>query len=406
MGRGIYNYSEIGKLNKALLHRPGAELEALTPDTLKKMLFEDIPFLKVSKKEHDDFAQLLRDNGVQVMYYVDEAAKALADPEVRGQFFDDLFDLSKITSQGMREALEEYLMAMEPKAMVEKVISGIKRAEISTGKITSLMDLIEGEDTYISEPMPNLYMTRDPGACVGEGINIHHMHFEARHREALILKYIYKYSPDFAKDGDQIWYDLSDSFSIEGGDVMVLSKDVVAVGISMRTTILGAENFARNLLLRSNFKKVLAIDLPKYGAFSHLDTVFTMVDHDKFTIDPMIEGPLDAYEMTLSPKGELKFNCVKDGLNKILAKELKLPAVDMIRCGGSDILVSQREQWNDASNTLAIAPGVVVTIDRNYVTNELLVDHGLDVKTISLSELSRGRGGPRCMVCPVDRDDL
>ncbi|MBR5740700.1 MAG: arginine deiminase, partial [Firmicutes bacterium] len=159
-------------------------------------------------------------------------------------------------------------------------------------------------------------------------------------------------------------------------------------------------------LLRSGFKKVLAIDLPKYGAFSHLDTVFTMVDHDKFTIDPMIEGPLNAYEMTLSGKGELKFKALKDSLNKILAKELKLPAVDMIRCGGNDVLVSQREQWNDASNTLAIAPGVVVTIDRNYVTNDLLDKRGLKVLTVSLSELSRGRGGPRCMVCPVDRDDL
>ena len=406
MGRGIYNYSEIGKLNKALLHRPGAELEALTPDTLGKLLFEDIPFLSVSKKEHDDFAKLLEKNGVQVLYYVDEAAKALKDPEVRRQFLDEMMDLSKITSQGMREGMEEYLMSMDPKTMVAKVISGVKRGELKTEKITSLMDLIEGEDNYVFEPMPNLYMTRDPGACVGEGINIHHMHFEARHREALILKYIYKYSPGFAKDGDQIWYDLSDSFSIEGGDVMVLSKDLVAVGISMRTTILGAENFARNLLLRSNFKKVLAIDLPKYGAYSHLDTVFTMVDYDKFTIDPQIEGPLAAYEMTLSPKGELEFKALKDSLGKILAKELKLPAVDLIRCGGNDVLVSQREQWNDASNTLAIAPGEVVTIDRNYVTNELLENHGLKVHTISLSELSRGRGGPRCMVCPVDRDDI
>ena len=196
------------------------------------------------------------------------------------------------------------------------------------------------------------------------------------------------------------------SIPIEGGDVLVLSKDIVAIGLSERTTVSGAETFARNLLQNSDFKKVLAFDIPETRAFMHLDTVFTMVDYDKFTIHPEIEGPLSVYEMTLDEHGELRFGAIKEELKDILALELKLPAVDLIRCGGGDLMAAQREQWNDGSNTLCIAPGRVITYERNYVTNDLLAKHGLDVLTVPSAELSRGRGGPRCMSCPVNRDDL
>ena len=406
MYKGIHNFSEIGKLNKVLLHRPGAELEALTPDTLGKLLFEDIPFLNVAQREHDAFAQLLKDNGVEVVYIVDEAAKIMSDPRVKGEFVDEFLRLSRINSEGMRAAIMIYLLSIEPKQMIEKVIGGIKRSEIKTAKATSLMDLVEGEDPFVSDPMPNLYMPRDPAACVGEGIAINHMHTDARRRESLILRYIYKYNSDFAKEEDKLWYDIRDPFSIEGGDIAVLSKDIVAVGLSPRTTIVAAETFARNLLQNSDFKKILAFNIPKFGAFSHLDTVFTMVDYDKFTIHPEVEGPMEVFGITLNEKGELKFEAMKDDLNKVMAKELGLPAVNLIKCGGSNVLVSQREQWNDGSNTLCIAPGKVVTCDRNYVTNELLEKNGLEVFTVSLSELSRGKGGPRCMTCPVVREDL
>ena len=406
MAKGIHNFSEIGKLNKVLLHRPGEELEALTPNTIERLLFDDIPFLKVAQQEHDIFAQTLRDNGVEVVYYVKEAAKAMADPAIQIQFVNEFLNLSKINSKGLRAAMTQFLLEMSPEEMVTKVIAGIKREEVKTKDATSLMDLVEDDYPFVSDPMPNLYFTRDPGACVGEGINIHHMHTEARRRESLILRYIYKYNRDFAKEGDQMWYDLTDNYSIEGGDVLVLSKDIVAVGLSQRTTISGAENFARNLLQNSDFKKVLAFDIPESRAFMHLDTVFTMVDYDKFTIHPEIEGPLAVYEMSLDAHGELKFKALKDELHKILALELKVPAVDLIRCGGGDLLAAQREQWNDGSNTLCIAPGTVVTYERNYVTNGLLDKKGIKVITVPSAELSRGRGGPRCMSCPVNRDDL
>ena len=403
---GIHNYSEIGKLNKVLLHRPGLELEALTPSTMERLLFDDIPFLKVAQQEHDRFAEVLRENGVEVVYYVQETAKALSTPKLQQSLIEDFLDLSLITSKGMRESLISYLMTFKPEEMVAKLIAGIKKNEVPSDEVHSLMDLIHDDYPYISDPMPNLYFTRDPGACVGDGINIHHMHTQERRRESLLLRYMYKYNRDFATEENKQWYDLDQDFSIEGGDVLVLSKDMVAIGLSQRTTIAGIERFAKNLLSNSTFKKVLVFDIPKTRAFMHLDTVFTMVDYDKFTIHPEIEGPLGVYEITMGKGGELKFNAMKDELQNILALELGIPAVELIRCGGGDLLAAQREQWNDGSNTLCIAPGTVVTYERNYVSNELLDKKGVKVLSIPSAELSRGRGGPRCMSCPVNRVDL
>ncbi len=403
---GIHNYSEIGKLNKVLLHRPGLELEALTPATMERLLFDDIPFLKVAQQEHDRFAEVLRENGVEVIYYVDEVAKAISTPELQEQLVSDFLDLSNITSEGMRYNFMNYLTKLDPKDMVAKLIAGIKKNEIPSDEVRSLMDLIHDDYPYVSDPMPNLYFTRDPGACVGDGINIHHMHTQERRRESLLLKYMYKYNRDFATEENKQWYDVTGDYSIEGGDVLVLSSEMVAIGFSQRTTIAGIEAFARNLLKESPFKKVLVFDIPKTRAFMHLDTVFTMIDYDKFTIHPEIEGPLGVYEITMGDNGELKFNAMKDELQNILALELKLPAVELIRCGGGELLAAQREQWNDGSNTLCIAPGTVITYERNYVSNELMDKKGIKVLTIPSAELSRGRGGPRCMSCPVNRDDL
>ncbi|MBR3330299.1 MAG: arginine deiminase, partial [Mogibacterium sp.] len=186
----------------------------------------------------------------------------------------------------------------------------------------------------------------------------------------------------------------------------VLSKDIAAVGLSERTTAAGIETFASRLLNGSDFRKVLVFNIPKKRAFMHLDTVFTMVDHDKFSIHPEIEGPLQLYELSLGAGGEIHLNSMTEDLATILAKELGLPAVKLIRCGGDDAMAAQREQWNDGSNTLCIAPGKVITYERNYVTNDLLDRNGVEVLTMPSSELSRGRGGPRCMSCPVNRSDL
>ena len=405
MKPGINNYSEIGKLNKVLLHRIGDEIEGLVPDNFERLLFDDIPYLKVAQQEHDKFADVLRENDVEVIYYVDETVKALRDRKVRERFVKEFVSESDIHSDAVKEALEEYLMSMSVKDMVEKTISVVKKSELSV-KSTSLADYISSGYPYYTDPMPNLYFTRDQGACVGDGVSIHRMSTAARRREALLLKYMFRYDSSFAPEGTNIWYDYDQAYSMEGGDVLVLSDEIVAIGLSQRTTVAGIEQFARNILNKSSFRKILVFDIPKCRAFMHLDTVFTMVDFDKFTIHPEIEGPLQLFEITLDREGNAHFSSIQDELANILKNELGLPAVDLIRCGGDDAQAAQREQWNDGSNTLAIAPGVVVTYERNYVTNDLLDKKGIKVLTIPSSELSRGRGGPRCMSCPVNRDDL
>ena len=406
MKPGINNYSEIGKLNKVLLHRLGNEIEGLVPDNFERLLFDDIPYLKIAQQEHDRFAELLRENGVEVIYYADETAKALSTDEIRKAFVDDFVADSGIYSEEAQEAVRDYLLSMPSKKLVEKVIAGIKKDEVAVKNKGSLASYIASGYPYYTDPMPNLYFTRDPGACVGNGLNVHHMSTVARRREALLLRYMYRYNKDFAPEGTRLWYDYDQEYSIEGGDVLVLSKDIVAIGLSQRTTAGGIERFAENILKESSFQKILVFDIPKSRAFMHLDTVFTMVDYDKFTIHPEIEGPLQIYEITLSGDGKAHFESIQGELEDILSSELKLPAVELIRCGGDDPMAAQREQWNDGSNTLAIAPATVITYERNYVTNDLLEKKGIKVITMPRSELSRGRGGPRCMSCPVNRDDL
>lgn len=405
MKPGINNYSEIGRLNKVLLHRIGEEIEGLVPDNFERLLFDDIPYLKVAQQEHDRFADLLRENGAEVVYYVDETVKALSNSNVRENFIKEFIDASDIHSDAVKEALEHYLSEMPVRKMVEKVISGVKKSELDV-ESSSLADYISSGYPYYTDPMPNLYFTRDPGACVGNGISIHHMSTTARKREAILLGYMFRYNREFAPYGTDIWYNYDDAYSIEGGDILVLSSDIVAIGLSQRTTVAGIERFAKKILNNSSFRKILVFDIPKCRAFMHLDTVFTMVDFDKFTIHPEIEGPLQLFEITLDREGKAHFASIQDELENILKIELGLPAVDLIRCGGNDPQAAQREQWNDGSNTLAIAPGIVVTYERNYVTNDLLDKKGIKVLTIPSSELSRGRGGPRCMSCPVNRDDL
>ena len=404
--KGIHNYSEIGKLRKVMLHRIGTEVDGLVPDNFERLLFDDIPYLKVAQQEHDRFAEMLRGNGAEVVYYTDEAAKALSDPSVKDKFVDEMLSELSFNSLYVREAVTSYLKSMEPHELVEKVIAGVRKQDIKDYTPKTLAEKIDASYPFFTDPMPNMYFTRDQAACVGNGISVHHMSTATRRRESMLMKYIYKHNKDFAPEGTELWYSYDGPYSIEGGDILVLSSRIAALGLSERTTAEGIETFARNLLTRSDFRKVLVFNIPKKRTFMHLDTVFTMVDYDKFTIHSEIEGPLQLFELVLGAKGDIKVSSMTDDLSVALAKELELGTVDLIRCGGDDAVAAQREQWNDGSNTLCIAPGKVITYERNYVTNDLLDKNGIEVLTMPSSELSRGRGGPRCMSCPVYREDL
>lgn len=407
MGSFINVTSEIGKLKKVMLHRPGREVENLVPEYLGRLLFDDIPYLKVAREEHDKFAALLRGNDVEVLYLEELVTGAIDSGKIKSEFIEDFLRESGITSFAYTEALTEYLMSMTTREMIDTIMTGVRKGEVEIKEATSLADLMMDEYPFHLDPMPNLYFTRDPGASIGSGISINRMRMEARRRESIFLKYIHNYHPNFKTGETPLWYDRHMPFPIEGGDQLVLSDKVLAIGCSERTSAEGIELLAKNIFECGNsYEKILVFEIPKIRAFMHLDTVFTMVDYDKFTIHPGIQGPLSVYEVTRGAKNALKFRKNEDPLEKILASALDLPSVELIKCGGGDLMIAGREQWNDGSNTLAIAPGMVITYERNYVTNELLEKRGIKVLTVPSSELSRGRGGPRCMSMPLERENV
>ncbi|MGM0409768.1 MAG: arginine deiminase [Bacillota bacterium] len=399
--------SEIGNLKKILLHRPGKEIENLTPDLLERLLFDDIPFLKRARKEHDVFADVLRDNGVEVYYLEELAAEAIKESSVRENFIDQFLDEANVISEREREALKGYFSEMNEKELIDKLMAGVRKNELGNYKRDSLYDLVNQSYPFVLDPLPNLYFTRDPFATIGSGITLNHMKTETRNRETIFAEYIFDNHPEF-KDADiPKFFDRYDNTSIEGGDELVLSDEVLAFGISHRTDSASIEKAARKIFAEDQpFETILAIQIPPKRAFMHLDTVLTMVDRDKFTIHAEIEGPLKVFSLTKNGDGSIKIAKEKHTLEDILKKYLGLNDVTLIRCAGGDEIAGGREQWNDGSNTLAISPGEVVVYERNYVSNRILKEHGIKTHIISGSELVRGRGGPRCMSMPLYREDL
>ncbi len=410
MGRGrVLNVkSEIGKLKTVLLHRPGKEIENLTPDLLPTLLFDDIPYLEVAQKEHDAFAQTLRDCGVEVLYLEDLVAEAIKSENVKKQFISQFIDEAGVKSEGVKEVLTEYLEEFDIKTMVDKVMAGIRKKEVVNYKSVSLSEMVNESYPFICDPMPNLYFTRDPFATIGHGITLNHMRTITRNRETIFAQYIFKYHPKF-KDADlPFWFNRDESTSLEGGDELVLNEKTIAFGISQRTDPVSIEKVARRIFASdTSFEIILAFHIPPSRAFMHLDTVFTQVDYDKFTVYPGIEGPLTVYAITSDKSSSNGLKVVKEKrtLKSILEKYLGRE-VTLLKCGGGDPIDSAREQWNDGSNTLAVAPGEVIVYSRNSVTNKILKDHGINLHIIPSSELSRGRGGPRCMSMPLVREDL
>ena len=410
MKHPIHVTSEIGELQTVLLKRPGKEVENLTPDYLQQLLFDDIPYLPIIQKEHDYFAQTLRNRGVEVLYLETLAAEALVDKKLREEFVDRILQEGQADVNVAHQTLKEYLLSFSNEELIQKIMGGVRKNEIETSKKTHLYELMEDHYPFYLDPMPNLYFTRDPAASVGDGLTINKMREPARRRESLFMEYIIKYHPRFEKHNVPIWLDRDYKFPIEGGDELILNEETIAIGVSARTSAKAIERLAKNLFSRQNkIKKVLAIEIPKCRAFMHLDTVFTMVDYDKFTIHPAIQGPKGNMNIYILEKGQdeetLKITH-RTSLMEALKEVLGLNELVLIPCGGGDVIASAREQWNDGSNTLAIAPGVVVTYDRNYVSNALLREHGIEVIEVLSSELSRGRGGPRCMSMPIVRKDI
>ena len=406
METGIHNTSEIGRLRKVMLHRPGLELENLMPEYLERLLFDDIPYLKDAQREHDAFADCLRQQGVEVVYLADLVVQSLTGREVREDLIRQFLDESGVTDHRSRELLEDYLERMDDRKMVDAMMAGVRKSQLrgSGGRLGDYLSNLEDDYPFAVDPMPNLYFTRDPFATIGTGVSIHKMHTPTRNRETLFGKFIFEHHPEYRNAPR--WYDRGETSSLEGGDILVLSPQVLAVGISQRTREDSIDTLAEAVLsYDGTFRKVLAFNIPKTRSFMHLDTVFTMVDRDKFTVHPNILSSITVFVMELDENGKMKIHQEDGRLEDILKKHLELDKVTLIPCGEGSEIDAAREQWSDGSNTLAIAPGEVVVYSRNYVTNRALEEAGIRIHTIPSAELSRGRGGPRCMSMPLWRDD-
>ncbi|MCQ9291941.1 arginine deiminase [Staphylococcus hyicus] len=410
MKRTIKVNSEIGRLKTVLLKRPGKELENLVPDYLDGLLFDDIPYLKVAQREHDYFAEVLRNEGVEVLYLEKLTAESLTEPQVRAQFIDEILAESRKTVLGHEAEIKALFSKLDNQSLVDKIMAGVRKEEINL-KTTHLVEYMDDKYPFYLDPMPNLYFTRDPQASVGNGVTINRMYWRARRRESIFMQYILNHHPDFKESDIPVWVDRDSPFNIEGGDELVLSKEVLAIGISERTSAQAIERLARSIFSNpaSTFKKIIAIEIPISRTFMHLDTVFTMIDYDKFTMHAAIlksEGHMNIF--TIEPcNGDDNIKITHSNqLKQTLEDALNIDNIEFIPTGNGDTIDGPREQWNDGSNTLCIRPGVVVTYDRNYVSNTLLREKGLKVIEIPGGELVRGRGGPRCMSQPLYREDI
>ena len=408
MKNAICNFSEIAPLKKVLMHRPGDEFLNLTPNTLERLLFDDIPYLKVAKEEHDAYANALRAEGVEVVYLVDLVAEALeaGGRTVRKKFLEQYIKEAGVTSPKVAKHCFDFLNSIkDTKDMVRKCITGIDISELK--KLGKVSGFYATRDTgkMIMDPIPNILFQRDPMATIGHGATLHKMWAVTRTRESIFAEYIFKYHPFY--DDVKLYYNREEPYSIEGGDIQVLSDEVVAIGISQRTEPDAIANFAKNLFKDKNnkFKYVLAIDIPDERSFMHLDTVMTQVDVDKFAVQDAIMDISTIYEITAGHGGEIEIVEIHQNLQKVLEKYLHLNKVELIKCGNGKRIDAEREQWSDGVNLLCIRPGVVIAYDRNFVTNQTLKKHGIKVIEIPSSELSRGRGGSHCMSMAFVREE-
>ena len=410
MGVGEKSFSissEVGKLKRVILHRPGKELERLTIDNKDELLFDDIPWVEEAQKEHDAFADLLRDNGVEVVYFRNCLSHILRDEARRESLLDDALSLEALDIP-LLSALKSVLLQENPSDLAEILIAGMTKKEALEimSPCSSLMLRTMSDMDFLIRPLPNLYFQRDPFSFVKNGVIISVMNFGARRKEPLYGKYIFKNHPYF-KDIEILFGEHPRDtlpYHIEGGDILVLSESVVAIGISQRTAAGAVQIVGKNLAEKAGIRTVLAVDIPKTRSAMHLDTVFTMVDHDAFTIYPEVKDFIRIWEINYNPDGSIAAIDEHSNIGDCLKKTLGLDSVRFIETGGGDPVAAARDQWNDGTNTLAIAPGVVVTYRRNVTSNRVLQENGIKVFEIKGAELGRGRGGPRCMSMPMMRD--
>jgi len=395
--------SETAPLRAVIVHRPGLELERLTPANKDELLFDELVWVEKAAAEHDAFSDVLRDRDVEVLYVESLLEDVLADDELARAVIESQIP-DELSGRRLAQTVRAYLSDVSTVRLVEHLIGGVTFGDIGTDR--GLVAALHGPDDFILPPLPNTVFMRDSSVWVGDGVMLSPMNRLVRRRETDLLRLIYHHHARFL--GTPIWFGDSPSerfpVSVEGGDVLVVSDRSIAVGISERTTPAGASAMISRLFEQSVIDRALAVELPKGRATMHLDTVVTFVDRDTIVLYPRVRAAVRTFQVIPGSGGELIIEETND-LVEGLAWARGVDRLEVIEPSLREA-EADREQWNDANNTFAIAPREVIAYERNVVTNRILEEAGVVVHAIPSYELPRGRGGPRCMTCPVHREEI